>query len=943
MTTPRPETANAERALDRADAAALEEALLGDADAASTVDALAARLEANALADLDRSLLRAKALVDATASLRGPQRARALLAFGHVLAYANRLPESVAALADALPMAAPDARLAARVRMARVHPLSRTGRVDEAIDEARAARAVFLDLGDGLLAAKASANLGVLHKARHEPLEALRECDAALPAFRAIPAACAQLESNRGEILLELGRFEEAETAFRGSLAALDAAGLRRAAAIVEGNLADLLGRLGRVSDATAAYERARRLHEESQAAGDLARLRAEQAELFAAAGLLEEARLELAEAIRELERCGLSAEAARARRAAASVLVRLHAPRAAAEALAPLRIAAPGAGRPRAGREEARLTRAEGEIALASDDARTASELLAKAAALDEPDSLDRALTAELAAQAWLALGELDAAESEVAIALPIAKRLRLGPLAAELLRVRAACARRRGERAAAEADLRAACELVDHARSSLQAERFRSAFAATRSAVHEAHAALLAEDPSVEPAALFAAVERGRHRTLLERLAAGEGGGPETSAQARAGPDRGHLAAESRRLAGLVNGWISRVDDVAADGSAFDAWRQGLAEAEEALRVVEARMAADAREDAGDVRPLALDELRRSLPDDAALVEWIVADGRVGAIVVRREGAEIVRTSTAEEEIADALGRWELELARRLAGGSTERFAARLAEDARRSLDRLGGLLLAPIASAVARAARVHHVPAGPLHAVPFQALRHEGRYAIELAAVTSTPSASLVHALRAQRPSSGRGMLVVGVADGRSPAIDAEVERVLAASPDARALRGSAATREVVAVAATEARHIHLACHGRFPAGSPRSAGLLLADGWLTVREIERWRVPGATVVLSSCDSGRAARTGGDETIGLVRAFLAAGAARLVVAGWPVHDASAAELMSRAYRPAARHRSFDSALRQSILDAIAAGAHPALWAPYTVIGAP
>ena len=84
------------------------------------------------------------------------------------------------------------------------------------------------------------------------------------------------------------------------------------------------------------------------------------------------------------------------------------------------------------------------------------------------------------------------------------------------------------------------------------------------------------------------------------------------------------------------------------------------------------------------------------------------------------------------------------------------------------------------------------------------------------------------------------------------------------------------------------------------------SALASGLKLADGWLTARELYQASLRGATVVLSGCDTGRAVVGAGDETWGLVRAFLAAGARRLAMSLWPVHDESAVELMSHVYGP-------------------------------------
>jgi CHAT domain-containing protein len=54
----------------------------------------------------------------------------------------------------------------------------------------------------------------------------------------------------------------------------------------------------------------------------------------------------------------------------------------------------------------------------------------------------------------------------------------------------------------------------------------------------------------------------------------------------------------------------------------------------------------------------------------------------------------------------------------------------------------------------------------------------------------------------------------------------------------------------------------------------------------------------------VVLSACETGLGRLAGGEGVIGLTRAFLYAGASRVLVSLWPVSDASTADLMVRFY---------------------------------------
>ena len=77
----------------------------------------------------------------------------------------------------------------------------------------------------------------------------------------------------------------------------------------------------------------------------------------------------------------------------------------------------------------------------------------------------------------------------------------------------------------------------------------------------------------------------------------------------------------------------------------------------------------------------------------------------------------------------------------------------------------------------------------------------------------------------------------------------------------------------------------RVLHLATHADFRPDNPLFSGLALADGWLTTLDIFNLRLDASLVTLSACQTGRSVIGGGDELLGLMRSFLAAGAASLV----------------------------------------------------------
>ncbi|MGW2559145.1 CHAT domain-containing protein [Streptomyces sp. NPDC001514] len=187
---------------------------------------------------------------------------------------------------------------------------------------------------------------------------------------------------------------------------------------------------------------------------------------------------------------------------------------------------------------------------------------------------------------------------------------------------------------------------------------------------------------------------------------------------------------------------------------------------------------------------------------------------------------------------------------------------------------------------------------VPSGPLHHQPLHTSL------IDRNPVCYLPSASVLAHCRARRPHPPpRPFTAVVLGDSRDDLPNARVEatavaRLLGARPHL----GGAATRDLL----TDTYDVvHIACHAAFDKDHPEQSGILLGSGRLTVEDVYDLRLNAGLVVLSACESGLADNRPGDELMGLVRAFLHAGAAALVVSLWPVDDLSTALLMSEFYR--------------------------------------
>jgi CHAT domain-containing protein len=90
------------------------------------------------------------------------------------------------------------------------------------------------------------------------------------------------------------------------------------------------------------------------------------------------------------------------------------------------------------------------------------------------------------------------------------------------------------------------------------------------------------------------------------------------------------------------------------------------------------------------------------------------------------------------------------------------------------------------------------------------------------------------------------------------------------------------------------------VHLAAHGTFRADAPLFSSLRLADGALTVYEIERLAAAPDTLILPACDAAMAGVRPGDELLGTAAALLGLGVASVIAPVLPVPDQATKALM-------------------------------------------
>ncbi len=449
----------------------------------------------------------------------------------------------------------------------------------------------------------------------------------------------------------------------------------------------------------------------------------------------------------------------------------------------------------------------------------------------------------------------------------------------------------RSEGKRRSASVALATGLRIVERYQATLGATELRAHVSGHRGALARLGLRMALEDGSARRALAWA--ERGRATTLLMAP-------PQP-------PDDPVLAAELADLRTTMTDIEQQLSRGRGAGELVQ--RQVRLERSIADRV----RRLPARPGAPPTRMPAVRDLGAGL-GDAALVEYLELDGVLHAVTVVNGVARLRRLGSAGQ-LADDLAHLYFAL-RRLTNSATTRTVGGAGAVLAGIGQRLDELLMAPLRSVLGDR-RLVIVPTGVLQSLPWSLLPScAGR------AVTVVPSATLWHHV-AQRPAPA-GAAVLAVAGPGLPGADAEAAAVAALYAGSRRLIGVAATVSTVSAAMDGAAMVHIAAHGLLRSDNPFFSALLLADGPLTVYDLERLARAPHHVVLAACETARLHVIAGDEVLGFAAALLLQGTNTLIAPVVPVPDAETVSLMNDYHRRLIAGRSPAEALAGAQLQA-------------------
>jgi CHAT domain-containing protein len=456
------------------------------------------------------------------------------------------------------------------------------------------------------------------------------------------------------------------------------------------------------------------------------------------------------------------------------------------------------------------------------------------------------------------------------------------------------------------------------------------------------------------------FSITERMRARSLLDAVE-----------RSRARPDPLHPAVAARRklLEAIVDVQRRLLDPsiaAAARQRAIAQLQTLELQEQDARRQVEI---AFHRADPASSAFVGLSDVRGTLADDEALLSyqvglWQTFAGEFGG------GSWLVVIAKDHQKVYRLPDRVELTPIIPVFSGLLQRADGLDAASAARLYDEL---LASAIRDLPPGIRKLVVVPDGPLHNLPFDALRstRDGPLVASRFEISVVPSATLWRHWRAKatRTATGRSLAfadpAVGAARGPNAVErNAALERGLSSGPLPYARRESGAlvrhlgnVEALVGERASERALkdrdlsgydiVHFAVHAIADEAHPERSAVLLApggrteDGLLQAREIQNLNLAGRTVVLSACQTASGAVLSGEGVLSLARSFFEAGAQTVIGSRWPIRDEDAAWLFEAFYRRLGEGASLSEALKEAKTLAIQAGRPPAAWASLVLLG--
>lgn len=476
-------------------------------------------------------------------------------------------------------------------------------------------------------------------------------------------------------------------------------------------------------------------------------------------------------------------------------------------------------------------------------------------------------------------------------------------------------------------------AIRIIEETRSAISEERYRAGYTEQRYQVYVALVELLLKIHKPQTAFLYS--EKLRARAYFDLFGQHAPGPTDPGIQER----MDELGEQIRTLRRAIRKEYSVPRDERR-GQALESYSEELAQAE---RKYEALLGnAGSAMGPHDSVPSVTELQHHLLHADTALIEYVVGTDKVSILLLTRSSVAGLIVPVNSESLSSR----------------TELLRSLIAERRPEWIEPARGLrklLVDPIqAKNHLRSVRqLLIVPDGVLNYVPFAALPMDNNQFLgDEFTIAYLPAAAAL--ARDSRSGGGRKLLAMAPSMAKLPNARAEVLEIGDVfGPGSRVVVGKKATKTLFMQIAGNYEYLHLATHSRLNRNAPSLSAVELepdrdSDGRLELYEIVGMRLHARLVTLSACETalGRGYFTetpGGDEFVGLTRAFLSAGSQNVLAGLWAVNDASTRMLMLRFYRQLLVSNPAEALARaqQQVRRSDVRYRHPYYWAPFIIMG--
>jgi CHAT domain-containing protein/Flp pilus assembly protein TadD len=336
--------------------------------------------------------------------------------------------------------------------------------------------------------------------------------------------------------------------------------------------------------------------------------------------------------------------------------------------------------------------------------------------------------------------------------------------------------------------------------------------------------------------------------------------------------------------------------------------------------------------------VESITLKDLYTLVEDDVALVEYLVTKSELVAWVIVKNQIKVVRTPIVEADLKKLIDDYLLRM-------------QKLAPLEDKAIE-LYGKIIKPVEALIKSKRVVGIIPHGLLHYLSFASLYDGESYLIEKHPLFYSPSASVLKFTfgRKQKIEGPVKVLALGNPDLGTvnydlPLAEMEANAIRWNYPEVTVLTNENAKESWLQENIGKFQIIHIASHGEFDPINPLFSSLKLskdekADGNFEVNEVFSLDIKADLVTLSACQTGLGDIKGGDELVGLNRAFIYAGTHTIVSSLWRVSDISTAILIKLFYRNYSQENKGES-LRKAQLSVKQLYPHPSYWAGFNLTG--